>query len=125
MLQYFNCNERLEIFLTSFCNILCYVGGLRYRLRKLHIQKAIEVKIFCWLCRIYKKRNFSIPDSQREFQVSSTKQQIEKKRGHQKSFLAFTENNEKKRIGYESCIHFGSPGVVSSAFAWAVNRCKL
>ena len=25
--QYFNCNERLEIFLTCFCNILCYVGG--------------------------------------------------------------------------------------------------
>ena len=24
---YFNCNERLEIFLTCFCNILCYVGG--------------------------------------------------------------------------------------------------
>ena len=24
--QYFNCNERLEIFLTCFCNILCYVG---------------------------------------------------------------------------------------------------
>ena len=24
--QYFNCNEILEIFLTSFCNILCYVG---------------------------------------------------------------------------------------------------
>ena len=23
--QYFNCNERLEIFLTCFCNILCYV----------------------------------------------------------------------------------------------------
>ena len=25
--QYFNCNERLEIFLTCFCNILCYVGN--------------------------------------------------------------------------------------------------
>ena len=25
--QYFNCNEILEIFLTSFCNILCYVGS--------------------------------------------------------------------------------------------------
>ena len=24
--QYFICNERLEIFLTCFCNILCYVG---------------------------------------------------------------------------------------------------
>ena len=24
--QYFNCNEGLEIFLTCFCNILCYVG---------------------------------------------------------------------------------------------------
>ena len=24
--QYFNCNERLEIFLTCFYNILCYVG---------------------------------------------------------------------------------------------------
>ena len=24
--QYFNCNERLEIFLTCFCDILCYVG---------------------------------------------------------------------------------------------------
>ena len=24
--QYFVCNERLEIFLTYFCNILCYVG---------------------------------------------------------------------------------------------------
>ena len=24
--QYLNCNEILEIFLTSFCNILCYVG---------------------------------------------------------------------------------------------------
>ena len=24
--QYFNCNERLELFLTCFCNILCYVG---------------------------------------------------------------------------------------------------
>ena len=24
--QYFNCNKRLEIFLTCFCNILCYVG---------------------------------------------------------------------------------------------------
>ena len=24
--QYFNCNEGLEIFLTSFCNIVCYVG---------------------------------------------------------------------------------------------------
>ena len=26
--QYFSCNERLEIFLTCFCNILCYVGSL-------------------------------------------------------------------------------------------------
>ena len=25
--QYFNCNERLEIFLICFCNILCYVHG--------------------------------------------------------------------------------------------------
>ena len=24
--KYFNCNEILEIFLTSFCNIMCYVG---------------------------------------------------------------------------------------------------
>ena len=24
--QYLNCNERLEIFLTCLCNILCYVG---------------------------------------------------------------------------------------------------
>ena len=24
--QYFNCSEKLEIFLPSFCNILCYVG---------------------------------------------------------------------------------------------------
>ena len=23
--QFFNCNERLEIFLKCFCNILCYV----------------------------------------------------------------------------------------------------
>ena len=28
LLQYFNCNERLEIFLTCFCNILFYVGNL-------------------------------------------------------------------------------------------------
>ena len=28
--EYFSCNERLEIFLTYFCNILCYVGGLGY-----------------------------------------------------------------------------------------------
>ena len=27
ILQYFNYNEILEIFLTSFCNILCYVGS--------------------------------------------------------------------------------------------------
>ena len=26
--QYFNCNGRLEIFLTYFCNILCYVGSV-------------------------------------------------------------------------------------------------
>ena len=26
MRQYANCNEILEMFLTSFCNILCYVG---------------------------------------------------------------------------------------------------
>ena len=25
--QYFNCNARLEIFFTCFCNILCYVGS--------------------------------------------------------------------------------------------------
>ena len=25
--EYFNCNERLEIFPTYFCNILCYVDG--------------------------------------------------------------------------------------------------
>ena len=25
--EYFSCNERLEIFLTYFCNILCYVGA--------------------------------------------------------------------------------------------------
>ena len=31
--QYFNCNERLEIFMTCFCNILCYVGSLRMSLR--------------------------------------------------------------------------------------------
>ena len=27
--QYFSCNERLERFLTCFCNILCYVGFFR------------------------------------------------------------------------------------------------
>ena len=27
--RYFNCNERLEIFLTCLCNILCYVGTSR------------------------------------------------------------------------------------------------
>ena len=26
--QYFNCNERLEIFLTCFCNIMCYLGKI-------------------------------------------------------------------------------------------------
>ena len=26
--QYFKCNERLEICLTFFCNILCYVGNI-------------------------------------------------------------------------------------------------
>ena len=26
--QYFNRNEILEIFTTSFCNILCYVGNI-------------------------------------------------------------------------------------------------
>ena len=25
--RYLNCNEILKIFLTSFCNILCYVDG--------------------------------------------------------------------------------------------------
>ena len=25
--QYFNCNERLEIFLTCLCDILCYLGN--------------------------------------------------------------------------------------------------
>ena len=29
--QYFNYNERLEIFLPCFCNILCYVGWLFIR----------------------------------------------------------------------------------------------
>ena len=28
--QYFNGNEIQEIFLTSFCNILCYVGCIQY-----------------------------------------------------------------------------------------------
>ena len=27
--QYFICNERLEIFLTCFCNILCYMGIIK------------------------------------------------------------------------------------------------
>ena len=28
--EYFSCNEISEIFLTCFCNILCYVGNCRY-----------------------------------------------------------------------------------------------
>ena len=31
--QYFNCNEILEIFLSRFCNILCYVGKHRWSAR--------------------------------------------------------------------------------------------
>ena len=35
--QYFNCNEILEIFLTSFCNILCYVGDITEYFVKLSV----------------------------------------------------------------------------------------
>ena len=37
--QYFNCNERLEIFLTCFCNILCYVGNVS----RLHITEQKDI----------------------------------------------------------------------------------
>ena len=38
--QYFSCNERLKIFLTCFCNILCYVGNaLEAYLRTVEIYK--------------------------------------------------------------------------------------
>ena len=47
--QYFNCNKRLEIFLTCFCNFLCYVGShilLEYnkftRLFYQHIEYSIS-----------------------------------------------------------------------------------
>ena len=39
---YFDCDERLEIFLTFFCNILCYVGG-----EALKIGDSMKISIFC------------------------------------------------------------------------------
>ena len=36
--QYFNCNERLEIFLTYFGNILCYVGGVKNQEEKKFVE---------------------------------------------------------------------------------------
>ena len=29
--EYFSCNEKSEIFLTCFCNILCYVGSIMWK----------------------------------------------------------------------------------------------
>ena len=34
--QYFNCNERLEVFLTCFCNILCHVGTSNWQRKSLY-----------------------------------------------------------------------------------------
>ena len=47
--QYFNCNERLEIFLICFCNILCYVGRFlenKYAKKKITFQ---PITVFCLL----------------------------------------------------------------------------
>ena len=38
--QYFNCNEILEIFLTSFYNILCYVGSESFEIMSHFTEKA-------------------------------------------------------------------------------------
>ena len=43
--QYFNCNERLEIFLTCFCNTLCYVGDRIYYKRPPDKKKRINAKL--------------------------------------------------------------------------------
>ena len=41
--RYFNCNWRLEIFLTRLCNILCYVGTI-YLKRATHFTKLHHIK---------------------------------------------------------------------------------
>ena len=40
--KYFNCNERLELFLRCFCNIMCYVGRYLF----LNIWRRIAIMIF-------------------------------------------------------------------------------
>ena len=48
--QYFKCNERLEIFLTCFCNILCYVG------RVLEIERvSYKEQYVSWINKIWRK----------------------------------------------------------------------
>ena len=49
LLQYFNCNERLKIFLTCFCNILCYVGRLSLKLNNMGFLKTPYSKILLTL----------------------------------------------------------------------------
>ena len=42
--QYFNCNERLGILLTCFCNILCYVGH-NYIKQNFNFTNSIVIQI--------------------------------------------------------------------------------
>ena len=40
--QYFSCNERLEIFWTCFWNILCYMGRLKRKIKRIQVNRETQ-----------------------------------------------------------------------------------
>ena len=61
LLQYFNCNKRLEIFLTCFCNILCYVGEF-YNFSILFLNKN-QMTLGSEILSLIRKRPYTISSS--------------------------------------------------------------
>ena len=55
--QYFSCNERLEIFLTCFCNIIYYVGGYSPG-----VIKNSNMHAYCIVMVIASAETFSLGD---------------------------------------------------------------
>ena len=50
---YFNCNERLEIFLAFFCNILCYVGTYKNNKKYQKNGNNLNKKSAMWKWKYY------------------------------------------------------------------------
>ena len=61
--QYFDRNEKLEIFLTCFCNILCYMGDISLIIQQVQLNLSPFERLYLYFIFIFKTSNHTLTES--------------------------------------------------------------